>query len=169
MAPTPASDAALAELRPRRDAGHLYAVIDAARSERALQLVEESVDPYASLYDGEAGRVFDDVAPYLVHFQRDSLLLERLVREGWGDAWGIFLESRASFDAVRRHLRQFLMVEVEGEPHRLFFRFYDPRVLKTFAEVITPEQRGEFMKQVEALLYEADDELRSLTALALGL
>lgn len=163
VAPTPASTAALAELSRRCDTGHLYAVIDAARSERALQLVEESIDPYASLYDGEPGRAFDDVAPYLVHLQRDSWLLERFVTEGWGDAWGIFLLSSANFDAVRRHLRQFLMVEVDGEAHRLFFRFYDPRVLKTFAEVITPEQRAELLQDLDALLYEAEDTLRTLS------
>jgi hypothetical protein len=54
---------ALAELTHPRDAGHLYAVLDAARSDRALQLIEESIDPYNSLYDGEQARALDDVAP----------------------------------------------------------------------------------------------------------
>lgn len=155
--PTPTSTAALTTLAPLHAAGTLYAVIDAARSERALQLVEESIDPYASLYDGERGRAFDAVAPYLVHLATDSQLLERLVHEGWGESWGIYLESRAGFDAVRRHLRQFLKVAVEGEPEPLFFRFYDPRVLQTFAEVITPEQRRDLLAQLDALLYERQD------------
>jgi hypothetical protein len=157
------ADAALAELDPHCNAGRLYAVIDAARAPRAVQLLEESVDPYNSLYDGEAGRAHDDVAPYLVQLRSDSWLLERLVREGFGDAWGIYLVSDAGFDAVRRHLRQFLMVEAEGEERRLFFRFYDPRVLRTFAEVITPEQRNEFMKDLDVILYEVQDRLSRLT------
>lgn len=160
--PPPAIDAALAELVPRCEAGRLYAVIDAARSPRALQLLEESVDAYASLYDGEAGRAHDDVAPYLVHLRGDSWLLERLVGEGHGEAWGLYIVSDRDFEAVRRHLRQFLMVEAEGEARRLFFRFYDPRVLATFAEVISPEQRSEFTKGLECLLYEQDGRLRRL-------
>jgi hypothetical protein len=154
VAPTDAARAALAELARRCDAGTLYALVDAARSDRALQLVEESVDPYASLYDGEQGRAYDDVAPYLVHLQSDSWLLERLVTEGWGDAWGIYVDSRAGFDAVRRHFRRFLLVEAEGEPHRLFFRFYDPRVLHSFAASITPEQRREFLDAIDRIFLE---------------
>lgn len=164
-APSPAPpdvDATLAELVPLCEAGRLYAVIDAARSPRALQLLEESVDAYASLYDGEAGRAHDDVAPYLVHLRGDSWLLERLVSEGHGDAWGIYVVSHRDFEAVRRHLRQFLMVEAEGEERRLFFRFYDPRVLSTFAEVITADQRAEFTKGLDCLLYEHSGRLRRL-------
>lgn len=156
--PSEASTAALVALTPLREAGTLYAIIDAARSARALELIEESVDPYASLYDGERGRAFDDVAPYLVHLDRNSELLERLVHEGWGEAWGIYLSSKAGFEPLRRHLRQFLMVDAEGEPNRLFFRFYDPRVLRTFAEVITPEQRVELMAQIDTLLYETPEQ-----------
>lgn len=157
VTPSPASLAALTELERRCDGGNLYAIIDAARSDRALQLVEESIDPYASLYDGEQGRAFDDIAPYLVHLQPNSWLLERLVTEGWGDAWGIYVESSAGFDKVRRHFRQFLKVEVEGEARPLFFRFYDPRVLRTFAEVMTPEQRAEFLAHLDALILEDTD------------
>ncbi|WAS98846.1 immunity protein Tsi6 family protein [Nannocystis punicea] len=163
VTPTPASSAALAALRPRCDAGTLYAVVDAARSDRALVLVEESVDAHASLYDGEQGRAFDDVAPYLVQFRSDSGLLERLVHAGWGDAWGVFLQSDADFEAVRRHLRQFLVVKGEGEPRRLFFRFYDPRVMRTTVEVFTPEQRAELLKGLDGIYFEdADGRLREL-------
>jgi hypothetical protein len=153
-APTEASQAALAELAAVREANHLYAIIDAARSDRALQLIEESVDPYASLYDGERGRAYDDVAPYLVHLRADSRLLERLVTEGWGDAWAIYIESAAAFTDVRRHFRRFLMVEAEDEPRRLFFRFYDPRVLHSFAATITPQQRQDFLESIERIAYE---------------
>jgi len=154
VALTSAGRAALAELAPACEAGTLYAIVDAARSDRALQMIEESVDPYASLYDGERGRAHDDVAPYLVHLRADSGLLTRLVTEGWGDAWGIYVDSAADFVTVRRHFRQFLLVEAEGEPHRLFFRFYDPRVLHTFAAGITPEQREAFLASIERIVFE---------------
>jgi len=159
-APRPESDAqraALAILRPIRDQGTLYAVIDAARSERALGLLEESIDPYMSLYDGPQGRTFEDIAPYLVHLSPNSDLLGRLVHEGWGESWGIYLDSRAGFDTVRRHLRQFLKVEVEGAADPVFFRFYDPRVLRTFVTTISAEQHADLVAGLDRLLYEGDD------------
>jgi hypothetical protein len=65
---------------------------------------------------------------------------------------------------VRRHLRRFLMVEAEGDRQRMFFRFYDPRVMRTFAEVITPEQRVDFMKDVEAFFFPgAHGDVQALT------
>ncbi|MCY0988728.1 immunity protein Tsi6 family protein [Nannocystis sp. ILAH1] len=155
--PSDAARAALAELQPCSRAGRLYAIVDAARSDRALQLLEESVDAYASLYDGEQGRAYDDVAPYLVQLRADSGLLQRLVEEGWGDAWGIYVESARDFLAVRRHFRQFLMVEAEGEAHRLFFRYYDPRVMHAFAATITPEQRKEFLAGIDRIVFERPD------------
>lgn len=168
VVPSPLVDAAINELDPFCSAGRLYAVIDAARAPRAVQLLEESVDPYNSLYDGEAGRAYDDVAPYLVQLRSDSWLLERLVREGLGNAWGIYIVSDAGFEAVRRHLRQFLMVEAEGEERRLFFRFYDPRVMETFADVITSQQRREFMKDLEVIIYEKPSRLERMTPEALA-
>lgn len=157
VAPEPVRQAALAELRPLGEAGTLYAVLDAARSGRVVTLLAESVDPYASLYDGEQGRAYDDVAPYLVKLRRDSHLLERLVAEGWTDAWGLYIASRADFDAVRRHLRMFLRVEGEGDPRRLLFRYYDPRVLRDFLGLSTPEQRAALLAGQDALLFERED------------
>ncbi|MDC0716451.1 DUF4123 domain-containing protein [Nannocystis bainbridge] len=153
---------ALAQLQGLRDAGTLYAIVDAARADRPLELVEESVDPYASLYDGEQGRAHDDVAPYLVRLGRGSGLLERLVGEGWGEAWGVFVVSGAEFEVVRRQLRRFLMIDLEGEAHRVFFRFYDPRVLQTVAPVLTADQRGDFLRHLEAVLYETPRALARL-------
>lgn len=157
VAPAPVRQAALDELRPRCDAGTLYAVLDAARSGRVVTLLEESVDPYASLYDGEQGRAYDDIAPYLVKLRPDSQLLERLVAEGWTDAWGLYVVSSADFDAVRRHLRKFLRVEVEGDPRRLLFRYYDPRVLRDFLGLSTPEQNAALLAGQDAILFERED------------
>lgn len=155
--PTAVTLAALEELRPRADAGTLYTIVDAARSPRARTLLSESVDPHASLYDGEQGRAYDEVAPYLVQLRRDSRLLDRLVHEGWGDAWGVWLVSDKSFDEVRRHLRRFLTVDDRAERRRLLFRFYDPRVLRSFAEIATPEQTADLTGALDLLLFENED------------
>ncbi|MBK8941568.1 MAG: DUF4123 domain-containing protein [Polyangiaceae bacterium] len=137
--------------------GGLWAVVDAARDERARWLLQESVDDHHNLFEGPPGRVLDDVAPYLVRFHAGSDLLERLLYAGWGNAWGVFLRSTESPKEVRRHLRRFLMVQDEQTNERLYFRYYDPRVLREFARVITPRQREELLVGLERVVYEEDD------------
>jgi hypothetical protein len=144
---------ALARLR---EAPRLYAVLDAARDERILQLLHEAPDDHRSLYEGVQGEALADVAPYLVSFRKDSALLDRLVEEGWGRAWGIFLTSKKPFKDVRRHLRRFLMVEDDETRERLYFRFYDPRVLREVLPIATVRQEDEIFEGIDSFLCEGE-------------
>ncbi len=136
--------------------GGLYAVLDAARSDRILTLLQESVEPYRSLYEGIDGESLAHVAPYLVELPPGSRLLERLVREGWERRWGIFIECQRSFKELRRHLRRFLMVQDADTRKKYYFRFYDPVVLRTFVPTSTVKQRAELLKGIRALLAEGE-------------
>jgi pSer/pThr/pTyr-binding forkhead associated (FHA) protein len=136
----------------------LYVVLDAARDDRILEIVRESVEPHRSLYEGADGEVFDEVAPYLVGPMRlDSRLLERLVLEGWGKRWGIYCASREPFREVRRHFRRFLMVELEGTREKVYFRFYDPWVMRVFWPTCSGAQRSELMGRVGCIFIEDAD------------
>lgn len=148
--------AARAALVPHRDAGRLYAVFDAARDERILELCRESVDETRSLYEGPKGDALADVAPYLVFFRPDSGLLDRLVSEGWGLSWGVFLTSQASFKNVRRHFRRFLLVEDDETGERMYFRFYDARVLRDFLPLATPRQHDMLFADLESFVFEGE-------------
>lgn len=138
--------AALCEqtLQTLRRAKNLYAVLDAARDDRILTLLRESPNPTRSLLAGVRGDTLADVASYLVQLAPNDWLLSALVHEGWGYAWGIYLDCPLPFDQVRRHLRHFLRVRAEGEKDFLYFRFYDPRVLSIFLPTCTPDQLREF-------------------------
>lgn len=137
----------------RRQEAPLYAILDAARSERVLELVHESVEECRSLYEGPQGDLLADVAPYLVSLaDKGSWLLEALVQEGWGEHWGVYLTSRQSFLEVRRQLRKFLMVESEAEEGRFYFRFYDPRVLSPLLCTSEEETRQEFFGATERFI-----------------
>ncbi|WNG62306.1 DUF4123 domain-containing protein [Archangium gephyra] len=132
----------------------LYALVDTARSERILELLHESVEDCYSLYEGPQGVALAEVAPYLVSLPRkDSWLLEALVQEGWGAHWGVFLTSAAPARLVRRHFRKFLMVEAEGVEGRLYFRYYDPRVLGAFLPSCPPGTREEFFGDIEGFIF----------------
>ncbi|WP_224247232.1 DUF4123 domain-containing protein [Hyalangium gracile] len=144
--------------------GNLYAVLDAARSDRILTLLRESVEEHRSLYEGPQGVALAEVAPYLVQLPKGSLLLSSLVQEGWGKAWGVFLTSDAAFNELRRHLRKFLMVELEGSDGRFYFRFYDPRVLAQFLPTCAAQQKADFFGPVTSFTYETlVEEKPSLT------
>jgi hypothetical protein len=136
----------------------LYAVLDAARSERILELLHESVEEYHSLYEGPQGAALAEVTPYLVSLPRkDSWLLEALVQEGWGAHWGVFFTNPLPFLQVRRHLRRFLMVEAEDLEGRFYFRFYDPRVLGPFLSTCPPDSRKEFFGEVERFIFNGSE------------
>lgn len=129
-----AARVALAKLHEESEKEPLYAILDAARDDRILELLRQSVEPHQSLYEGVQGEPLATVAPYLTGpFWKDSVLLDRLVLEGWGKRWGIYLTSREKFVEVRRHFRRFLMVEFEETGEQVYFRFYDPVVWEVLA------------------------------------
>lgn len=149
--------ALLGVLGPARDAGSLYGVFDSARDPRIIVLLNESIEEHASLYEGDKAAVLDDVAPYMVKFAPDSRLLERLLAEGWGKSWGLYLIAPEPWKIVRRQLRRFLMVLDEGANERMYFRFYDPRVMREFHSVATPRQRAELLHGTDRMIMEAED------------
>ncbi|MDI3289608.1 DUF4123 domain-containing protein [Polyangium sp. 15x6] len=135
----------------------LFALLDAARDKRIRELLRESVDESRSLYEGTQGDALAEVAPYLVRLSPESALMEKLLDEGWGRSWGVYLTSARPLPEVRRHLRRLSMVEAEGESKRLYFRFQDPRVLRRFLAMSSTRQRGEmFGSTIEAFLMEGE-------------
>lgn len=136
--------------------GPLHAVLDVARSLRIQELLRESVDEARSLYEGPRGVVLADVAPRLVRFSKGSRLLERLVREGFGERWGVYLTCGRPFKEVRAHLRRFLIVTEEETSERLYFRYYDPAVLRVFLPTCGPRQREQLFGEIGSFLMEGE-------------
>lgn len=135
----------------------IYAVLDAARDPRVLQILRESAQEARSLFDGMKGEALATVAPYVVGLPPGSRLLEQLVLEGWGRRWGIFLSSKESLVEIRRHLRRFLMVADDATRRRMYFRFYDPSVLRTFLACATVRQASELFLRIESFVFEDED------------
>ncbi|MBL8179757.1 MAG: DUF4123 domain-containing protein [Bryobacterales bacterium] len=132
-------------------AGPLYAVLDAAQSDRIVPLLQDSHLQYQSLYEGPAAEKLGNVAPFLVHIPEPCPFLSAAIAEGWDKAWGIFLHCDLSFPLVRKHLRHFLTVETEGG-NKLLFRFYDPRILAAFLPTCDRLQEEEFFGPVTKFL-----------------
>ncbi len=130
------------------DPGPLFAIVDAARDDRVLALLRQSVEEYRSLYDGVEGETMAEAAPYLVAVPPGSRLREALVTEGWGRRWATYLRSPRPLLELRRHLRKFLMAQLEGAEDPVYFRFYDPEVLRLYMQSCTAAERAPFFDGV---------------------
>lgn len=150
-----AADLALQRLRAEAARQPLFAVLDAARDERILPILRESIERHQSLYEGVDGEALEDVAPYLAGPMRaDSMLLDRLVLGGWGRRWGIYVTSPSPFREVRRHLRRFLMVDLVETEEKVYFRFYDPWVMEQFLPLSNEAQKRELGLGLTTLFHE---------------
>src|SRR5262249_1499910 len=109
-----------------------------------------------SLYEGHEGEELAEVAPYLVALPHASPLLERLVQEGWGSGWGIYLTSTRPFQEVRRSLRRLLVVEVKESGEELYFRFYDPAIAERALPELTPRQAQTVFAEIDAFVWEGE-------------
>jgi hypothetical protein len=141
-----------------RDPGPLFALVDAARDDRVLELLRQSVEMYRSLYDGVEGETMAEAAPYIVGIPAGSRLRTQLLNEGWGRRWITVLRSPKPLLEVRRHLRKFLMAELEGTEDPVYFRFHDPEVLRVYMQSCdTTERKPWFDGVVDAFFVEDPD------------
>ena len=135
----------------------IYALLDAARDPRIYPLIRRSGADHRCLFAGELAPELKAAAPYLVFLGKDATITEDLLWDGWGNAWGVFLESSAIIQDLRRHFRRLLTVQDE-RGKRLFFRFYDPRVLSVYLPTCTIEELRTVFGPVEAFFYERPGE-----------
>ncbi|MCP4622596.1 MAG: DUF4123 domain-containing protein, partial [bacterium] len=132
------------------------AVLDAARDRIIYPRLAESVNEKVCLFMGDQALELATVAPYLVALDADDPFTQWILDHGWGNSWGIFAESDASFKAMRNHLRKFLKV-MDEDLRSLYFRYYDPRVLRVFLPTCDPEQLETMFGPVARYYAEAED------------
>jgi len=116
---------------------------------------------YISLYQGSSQQAMANVAPYLVALRAGSGNYRRLLEVSWGKSWGIFMQSQGLMQDLRKHFRKFLLVQTEDK-EELYFRFYDPRVLRVFLPTCSKDQLKEFFGPVEKYIMEDEDPGRAL-------
>jgi hypothetical protein len=134
-----------------------FAVVDgAARLDLAERLYDHPA-PHACLFIGALDPEVAAVAPWLVELAPDAPIVDALL-EGWGRSQGIFLLSRLPLSEVRRKLRTLTMAELPDR-RSVFFRFYDPRVLRATAPLLDAAQRERFFARggVSAYLFEGPE------------
>jgi hypothetical protein len=134
----------------------LYALLDASREPSVLKVILESKEDYQSLYEGPQGAQLAHFAPYLLRVPQKSAVLDTLVQQAWSKSWGVFLTSDRPLKDLRTHFRHFLTVKLP-DGQQVYFRYYDPRVLRLFLPTCLPEETTQFFGPVKQFLMEAEE------------
>ena len=134
----------------------VFAIIDGARRKKIYTTLTASDAQYRCLLPDDTPPVLVEAAPHLVLFRSDSQLLKLVIDQGWGDCWGIFFVSSAGLEVLRRHFSNFIMARVEGQ-EPLYFRFYDPRVLRIYLPTCNARELEHFFGPVSAFIMEGDE------------
>jgi hypothetical protein len=119
----------------------VYAVLDGAQDRSVMAAVIHSGLPHECLFAGPLSSDLREVAPYLVQLEKGGSTTRSLLNMGWGRSYGIFAASPAPLEAMRQHFRRFLRVRTEDST-RLFFRYYDPRVLRAYVPTCNDAELG---------------------------
>jgi hypothetical protein len=115
---------------------NVWMIVDGARTIDVFRFLLQCHLEYVCLYSGPLTPDLEMAAPYLVQLDHGYRDTHRLIRQAWGNSWGVFLRSDTSLKKLRRHLREFLVVRDTGG-NRLVFRYYDPRILRVFLPTCT--------------------------------
>lgn len=136
--------------------GRLYAVLDGASLPNLPEVLAGHRLEHICLLPGELDPDLALAAPYLAELPAVSPLAAAFLGEGLGRHWGILAAAEAPFRTLRMHLRKFLSVwDPDGRP--LFFRYYDPRVLRTYLPTCTGEELATFFGPISAFYAEGEE------------
>jgi hypothetical protein len=134
----------------------LYAILDAARTFDIPFRLRSAKVEHDCLYRGRNAEVLWHVAPYLVRCEQEAEFGRWMIEEGWGESWGIYLTSTVGLEGLCEHFRQFLLVNTDDD-RELYFRFYDPRVLRAFLPTCTLGEVHQLFGPVSCYLMEAEN------------
>jgi len=134
----------------------VFAVLDGAAIPTLLKKIYEYEPKFYCLLWGwtDLPPKLVAAAPYLVQLEKDSEFTQWAL-SGYGQHWGIFAVTRVELRALRGHFRDLLQVQDE-HGRNLWFRFYDPRVLRVYLPTCNAEEKRMMFGPI--LLYLVEDE-----------
>jgi hypothetical protein len=133
-----------------------YLLLDSAQIGTEISTAKELNPEFDSLYRGQSEISLTMVAPYLFPFNPQTDFGKWYMQNGWGNSWGVLAYSDLDLKALVKHFRHFLMVKRE-DGEQLYFRFYDPRVLRVFLPTCDERQLNDFFGPVDFLICEDED------------
>ncbi len=124
-------------LWPTGFARDVWMIVDSARDRKIFGLLLECFySTMSSLFATPLPPQLESVAPYLVPLDHDDRRTQKFLANAWGNNWGVFLRCDTSQERLRCHLRSFVSVR-DPAGGRMLFRYYDPRILRTYLPTCT--------------------------------
>jgi hypothetical protein len=132
-----------------------FVLLDSARMGILIEKAWNLNPVHDSLFRGKSEENLRMVAPYIFSVEKNEAFKEWYLAEGWGHSWGVLVGADGSMKELHHHFRKFLLVKTEDRKE-LYFRFYDPRVLKSFLPTCDAPQILEFFGPVKYFIVEGD-------------
>lgn len=142
------------------DAGgpqQIFALVDAARDKGIYDRLAAADNKILPLFSGSKASELALVGPYLAHLENGDALAQWLAEKGWGKSWGVYCLSSESIDKLKRHFYSMLKV-FDEEGNCMFFRYYDPRVLRVYLPTCNAAELQLFFGPVDRFYAEAEEE-----------
>ncbi len=144
----------------RRMGDRLFVIVDAARDRNLAFAARNRCGLQMHwLFADNVSENMAGVAPYLVAVDtRTNGAAANYIdiwASQWGSSAGILLFSMADTDALLKHLRHVFRVTDETRKG-YYFRFYDPRVLRSFLPACSAGEAQEFFGPVGKILVEGE-------------
>jgi len=136
----------------------VYAILDGGRDRRIFNMVHNSQLEYKSMCPGEGSYVLQRASPHIVKLEQENPLTLKIIDQGWGTSWCIFLISHApsAFNRVRYNCEKITFVS-DPAGQKLLFRYYDPRIMRVFLPTCTHEEAALIFGPVDEIAMEGED------------
>lgn len=121
----------------------IHMLVDGARGPDIAPLIRFGKLDYTCLFAEPLSPRLRAAAPYLVHLAAGSPQTCDWLRRSINEPLGIFVAApaRITTQQLRLHFKKILWVQDERE-RKLYFRFYDPRILPIYLPTCTREERA---------------------------
>jgi hypothetical protein len=133
-----------------------YMLLDGAATRALIEHLYDDAVEFTCLISGPLEPDMQEVAPYLAVLRDGEPFTDWILSHALGENWGSVLRSSLSMDDLARRYRRLLRVRgPDGEP--LFFRYYDPRVLRVFLPTCEADDLDEWFDGVRYYFAESGD------------
>lgn len=144
-----------------------YVIIDAAKIKETTTELLIYEPENRILFHGEDVMMLEEVAPYLIKLEKDTVFTNWVLEEVYGEHGAIFIVSSYDIDVLSTHLLPYIttMIEIENPEGELvhtkaYMRLYDPRVLPNYLECL--EDKEHFFTYIDTILCENSKNIHEI-------
>ena len=137
----------------------IYAILGGARDKQIERIIRQGELKSSCLIEGKLTYRMSVAAPYIVRLEEGHSQTLEIIQKGWGNSWGIFAVTYppASLINVRHNCRKIAMVK-SPEGKNLFFRYYDPRVLRIYLAECNKAEASKVFGPITEFIVEGEDK-----------